>query len=164
MQARAHGYTDWITIPVVADEPATCFASRLYTYFRVTELMPQADDKLFVTFRPDKKHRGKCWGLSPDALANVMRRMMDKAGIPAEFLPHSARHAGLALRKSRGLPDHEVMARANMSQRTYVTHYARQIRRKVVPTVVEPTPEPEPVVAEPAVEPEPELVGRGLFD
>ena len=51
-----------------------------------------------------------------------------------------------------------------MSQRTYVTHYARQIRRKVVPAVAEPTPEPEPIEVEQAPEPEPEPVGLGLFD
>ena len=61
--------------------------------------------------------------MSSDALANVMGRVMKAAGVPAEFLPHSARHAGLALRESSGLPDDEVMARANMSARTYVTHY-----------------------------------------
>ena len=108
-----------------------CLASRLYLYFRATELMPQADDLLFVTSRPDSKHAGKCWGLGADALANVMGRMMKKAGIPDEFLPHSARHAGLALRKSQGMSDNDVMSRANMGQRTYTLHYARQIRRRV---------------------------------
>jgi hypothetical protein len=131
MAARSHGYTDWITLDSVPAEPAVCLASRLYLYFRATELMPQADDLLFVTSRPDSKHAGKCWGLGADALANVMGRMMKKAGIPDEFLPHSARHAGLALRKSQGMSDNDVMSRANMGQRTYTLHYARQIRRRV---------------------------------
>jgi integrase len=129
MEARSHGYTDWITVPATPDEPATCFAVRLFAYVMATELMLQEDDGLFVTFQTSKLHSGKCWGLSADALANVMGRMMAEAGIPPEFRPHSARHAGQALLKSKGTADADVMARANMSQRTYVTHYMRQIRR-----------------------------------
>ena len=101
----------------------------LCAYVMATELMLQEDDGLFVTFQTSKLHSGKCWGLSADALANVMGRMMAEAGIPPEFRPHSARHAGQALLKSKGTADADVMARANMSQRTYVTHYMRQIRR-----------------------------------
>ena len=71
-------------------------------------------------------------GRTADALANVMGRIMKQAGIPPEFRPHSARHAGQALLKSQGTADADVMARANMSQRTYVLHYMRQIRRVAV--------------------------------
>ena len=68
-----------------------------------------------------------------DALAGVMKRMMHKSGVPEDFLPHSARHAGIALKKKQGWFDDEVMRCADMGQRTYVTHYMRQIRRRVVP-------------------------------
>lgn len=130
MAARSHGYTDWITVPSTPESPSTCWASRMYLYFRASEMMVQSDDLLFCTSRPDKKHDNKCWGLSADALANIMGRIMKEAGIPADFLPHSARHAGLALKKSQGMSDADVMACANMGQRTYVLHYMRQIRRR----------------------------------
>ena len=61
-------------------------------------------------------------------------------GVPDDFMSHSARHAGIALRKegasvliSTGYQtkpwcDAEVMSLARMSARTYVTHYLRNIR------------------------------------
>eukprot|EP01047_Picozoa_sp_COSAG01_P076061 COSAG01_NODE_13234_length_1616_cov_1.682268_2_plen_100_part_00 len=91
---------------------------------------------LFVTSKPSKLHACKCWGISADALAGVMKRMMHKSGVPEDFLPHSARHAGIALKKKQGWSDEEVMRCANMGQRTYVTHYMRQIRRRVVPVLL----------------------------
>eukprot|EP01050_Picozoa_sp_SAG11_P010436 SAG11_NODE_1043_length_6052_cov_7.005711_3_plen_217_part_00 len=69
------------------------------------------------------------WGLSSDRLAHVMDDAMVAAGIPAEFRPYSARHAGLAHMKELGHSDDEVMARANMSARTCVTYYRRKVRR-----------------------------------
>ena len=57
-----------------------------------------------------------------------MKDAMTAAGIPEDFLPHSARHAGLAHLKRSGMSDDEVMERANMSARTYVTYYRRKIR------------------------------------
>jgi hypothetical protein len=131
METRQHGYTDWITVDSVSDKPAVCWASALYWYVRASELMPQADDCLFVTSSGRKdKAGGRRTGLKSDSLANVMSRVMEKAGIPGEFRPHSARHAGMALGKSRGMSDDEVMARSNVSRPTYTTHYARQIRRQ----------------------------------
>ena len=87
MAARSHGYTDWITVPSTPESPSTCWASRMYLYFRASEMMVQSDDLLFCTSRPDKKHDNKCWGLSADAVANIMGRIMKEAGIPADFLP-----------------------------------------------------------------------------
>ena len=58
-----------------------------------------------------------------------MGRMMSKAGVPANFLPHSARHAGVNYRREQGWTDEAIMEMANMSARTYVTHYMRKIRR-----------------------------------
>jgi hypothetical protein len=75
---------------------------------------------LFVTSRPDKAHANKCWGLTADSLANVMKREMLAAGVPADFLPHSARHAGIAMKKKQGWSDEAIMGCANMGQRTYV--------------------------------------------
>jgi hypothetical protein len=96
-------------------------------------MLPQQDDRLFVTSRPDKAHANKCWGLTADSLANVMKREMLAAGVPADFLPHSARHAGIAMKKKQGWSDEAIMGCANMGQRTYVTHYLRQIRRRAAP-------------------------------
>ena len=92
------------------------------------------------------------WGLSSERLAKRMRHMMTLAGIPAEFLSHSGRHAGVNLRKEgantlinlgyqlRPWCDDEVMTHARMSARTYVTHYLRSIRaaqlEDVQPTAV----------------------------
>ena len=73
-------------------------------------------------------------------LAKSMKGVMTAAGVPDDFMSHSARHAGIALRKegasvliSTGYQtkpwcDAEVMSLARMSARTYVTHYLRNIR------------------------------------
>ena len=70
-------------------------------------------------------------GIGPGALAKVMGRVMSRAGVPADFLPHSARHAGVNYRREQGLSesDDDIMELANMSARTYVAHYMRKIRR-----------------------------------
>ena len=60
---------------------------------------------------------------------DVMGRVMGRAGVPADFLPHSARHAGVNYRREQGWTDEDIMEMANMSARTYVTHYMRRIRR-----------------------------------
>eukprot|EP01050_Picozoa_sp_SAG11_P013618 SAG11_NODE_1603_length_4599_cov_12.027111_7_plen_101_part_00 len=96
-------------------------------------MLPRHDDALFVTDIP-KLFPGSGdvpmhWGLSSDRLAHLMDDAMVAARIPAEFRPHSARHAGLARMKELGHSDDEVMARANMSARTYVTYYRRKVRR-----------------------------------
>ena len=138
LEVRSHGYTDWITVDSVP-ELSACWASALYWYVRATELMSLADDCLFCSSRGrHDKAGGKCTGLHSESVANAMRRIMTKAGIPEEYRAHSGRHAGLAYHKSKGLSDEDVMARANMSCRTYRTHYARQVRRQgYVPPPVE---------------------------
>ena len=57
-----------------------------------------------------------------------MKTVMTAAGIPIDFKPHSARHAGMAAGKSQGISDDDLCARANMSAGTYKKHYSRQIR------------------------------------
>ena len=91
--------------------------------------LPRMDDRLFITERVKTRAIGKYWGLSSQRLAKIMKQAMEAAGIPDEFLPHSARHAGQAYLKSQCYSDDDVMARANMSARTYVTHYRRRVRR-----------------------------------
>eukprot|EP01050_Picozoa_sp_SAG11_P009727 SAG11_NODE_935_length_6482_cov_25.242676_4_plen_280_part_00 len=128
MPVSSRGYTDWVTIDVV-DDDVLCFASLLEEYFSVSATLPRMDDRLFITERVKTRAIGKCWGLSSQRLAKIMKQAMEAAGIPDEFLPHSARHAGQAYLKSQGYSDDDVMARANMSARTYVTHYRRRVRR-----------------------------------
>ena len=48
--------------------------------------------------------------------------------IPDEFLPHSARAAGMAQGKTIGMTDDEVCTRSNVSRPTYIKYYQRQIR------------------------------------
>ena len=69
-----------------------------------------------------------------------MRVVMSSAGIPEDFMAHSARHAGIAFRKGGAATaialgyqtapwcDEAVMAHARMSAHTYVTHHLRTIR------------------------------------
>jgi hypothetical protein len=69
-----------------------------------------------------------------------MRAVMSAAGIPEDFMSHSARHAGIAFRKGGAATaialgyqtapwcDKDVMTHARMSAHTYVTHYLRNIR------------------------------------
>jgi hypothetical protein len=44
--------------------------------------------------------------------------------------PARPAHAGIAMKKKQGWSDEAIMGCANMGQRTYVTHYLRQIRRR----------------------------------
>ena len=68
--------------------------------------------------------------------ANLEAQGLDEAAIntilehniPPDFLPHSARHAGIAHQRREGMSDDDVMHHANMSARTYVVHYRRKIR------------------------------------
>ena len=130
MEVRSHGYTDWITVDVVDAAHATvpCLATLLYEYYSLTQHLPNYDDSLFLTVDANAAHDGKHWGLSSDRLANVMRSAMQTAGVPDDFLPHSARHAGIACQRSQGVSDDDVMHRANMQAATYVRHYRRHIR------------------------------------
>ena len=57
---------------------------------------------LFVTCRGDKKHNGRTWAMKADSLGNVMQRIMLAAGVPEDFLAHSARAAGCAYRREQG--------------------------------------------------------------
>eukprot|EP01050_Picozoa_sp_SAG11_P000161 SAG11_NODE_3_length_39220_cov_67.005828_22_plen_266_part_00 len=131
LPVSAKGYTPWTTIDVI-DDPSVCLATLLHEYYIATDALPRHDDALFIT---DVSKRFpdtgdvQFWGLSSDRLAHVMQDAMTAAGIPAEFCSHSARHAGLAHMKQLGHSDDEVMARANMSARTYVTYYRRKVRR-----------------------------------
>ena len=130
MPTTQRGYTDWIIVAVVAaDSGVPCFASLCGEYFQLTAALPSYDDAFFLGSYANAAHAGKFWGLSSDRLANVMRDTMRSAGVPPDFLPHSARHAGIAFQ--RGLPgmtDDDVMHRANMQAATYVRHYRRRVR------------------------------------
>lgn len=129
LPVSSRGYTDWITIEVVPEADVLCFASLLDEYFSVSAALPRMDDSLFITKRVKTRTVGKYWGFSADRLAKIMKYAMQNAGIPDEFLPHSARHAGQAYLKGKGYSDDDVMSRANMSARTYLTHYRRRVRR-----------------------------------
>ena len=130
MPTTQWGYTDWISVDVVDDDATVpCFASMCYEYYGLTAAFPSLDDAFFLVSSPDRAHQGKFWGLSSDRLANIMRDAMRVAGVPADFLPHSARHAGIAYQ--RGLPgmtDDDVMHRAHMQAATHVRHYQRRVR------------------------------------
>ena len=130
LPTRSHGYTDWVDVDVMdAANASICLARLTKEYFDITAPLPRADDRLFLSESTSVAHERCHWGLSAERCAKVMGAAMKAAGIPADFLPHSARHAGQAYMKSRGLSDDEVMARANMSARTYVTHYRRRVRQ-----------------------------------
>ena len=130
MEVRSHGFTDWVTIDSVADA-AVCVATRLYWYVRASELLPKGlqGDRLFVsaTTRVDKGPGH--YDMRSASLASAMAKVMKAAGVPLDFRPHSARHAGMADGKKRKMTDDEVCVRSNMSRPTYVKYYARQIRR-----------------------------------
>ena len=132
MAVRSHGYTDWITVDSVADDPAVCLACLLYWYVRASEMLPAGliGDATFVSNTARKDRGNKFYNLTPDALAAIMKRNMKAAGVPEDFLPHSARAAGMAFHKKGGYTEDMVLARANLSSRTYKLHYERQIRRK----------------------------------
>ena len=89
MPTRSHGYTDWFTVP---GAPDVCFASLLYYYVRASELLPAGmhDDALFCSQNKHKTHGSQHFGLQSSSLATLMGKMMEAAGIPADFLPHSA--------------------------------------------------------------------------
>eukprot|EP01047_Picozoa_sp_COSAG01_P111751 COSAG01_NODE_40516_length_462_cov_5.840220_1_plen_78_part_01 len=72
--------------------------------------------------------KGGHYNVRSSTLAGKMKTVMEAAGIPLDFKPHSARHAGMAAGKSQGISDDDLCARANMSAGTYKKHYSRQIR------------------------------------
>ena len=115
--------------------------------------MPIQDDAFILTERPNHKHDNKLWGLSSERLAKRMKHMMTLAGIPADFLAHSARHAGVNMRKdgatlmklgyqTKPWCDQDVMQHARMSAKTYVTHYLRSIRASTLEEHVPSTSRP----------------------
>ena len=130
MEVRSHGYTDWITVDAIPDHPGICFASLLYWYVRASEAMPKGvrDDHLFCSMKALKSNGSRYHGLVSTSLANIMKRLMKAAKIPDEFLPHSARAAGMAQGKTIGMTDDEVCTRSNVSRPTYIKYYQRQIR------------------------------------
>jgi len=139
MPVSSKGYSRWVTIPVVPDK-LICFATLLHAYVLFTAALPCEDDGLFLSAKTDKRHNYRLFSLSSQRLAKSMKGVMTAAGVPDDFMSHSARHAGIALRKegasvliSTGYQtkpwcDAEVMSLARMSARTYVTHYLRNIR------------------------------------
>ena len=111
-----------------------CFATMLSDYLDDTDALPRPDDRLFVSARCYKPGGAQnkppgYRGIGTEALAKVMGRIMTRANVPADFLPHSARHAGINYRRKQGWTDEDIMSHANMSARTYVLHYIRNIRR-----------------------------------
>ena len=132
MEVRSHGYTDWITVDAIPENPGICFASLLYWYVRASEAMPKGvrDDHLFCSMKALKTNGGRYHGLVSTSLANIMKRLMKAAKIPDEFLPHSARAVGMAQGKATGMTDGEVCTRSNVSRPTYIKYYQRQIRTK----------------------------------
>ena len=108
-----------------------CLACLLHWYVRASEMFPAGltGDATFVSNTARTDRGNKFYNLTPDALAAIMKRNMKEAGVPEDFLPHSARAAGMAFHKKGGYTEDMVLARANMSSRTYKLHYERQIRR-----------------------------------
>ena len=88
------------------------------------------DDHLFCSQKALQKNGSRYHGLVSTSLAGIMKRLMAAAKIPAEFLPHSARAAGMAQGKTQGMTDDEVCTRSNVSRPTYTKYYQRQIRTK----------------------------------
>ena len=133
MPTRSHGYTDWFTVDAVPGAPDICFASLLYYYVRASELLPAGmhDDALFCSQNKHKTHGSQHFGLQSSSLATLVGKMMEAAGIPADFLPHSARAAGMAAGKKKGMADEDVCVRSNVSRPTYKKFYERQIRKVV---------------------------------
>ena len=86
------------------------------------------DDHLFCSMKALKSNGSRYHGLVSTSLANIMKRLMKAAKIPDEFLPHSARAAGMAQGKTIGMTDDEVCTRSNVSRPTYIKYYQRQIR------------------------------------
>ena len=101
-----------------------------YWYVRASEAMPKGvrDDHLFCSMKALKSNGSRYHGLVSTSLANIMKRLMKAAKIPDEFLPHSARAAGMAQGKTIGMTDDEVCTRSNVSRPTYIKYYQRQIR------------------------------------
>ena len=109
-------------------------------YISLAESFPIHGDAFILSERLDRIHNMRLWGLSSERLAKCMRAVMSAAGIPEDFVAHSARHAGIAFRKGGAATaialgyqtapwcDEAVMAHARMSAHTYVTHYLRTIR------------------------------------
>ena len=126
MLTVSRGYTDWTVVDVI-DDLDVCFASLTYEYYTATSSLPSEDDAFFLSEAPSAAHSGLFWGLSSDHLANVMRDAMIAAGVPGDFLPHSAHHAGMAYWRGMGEAEDDVMQRANMTARTYVMHYRQTI-------------------------------------
>eukprot|EP01047_Picozoa_sp_COSAG01_P035764 COSAG01_NODE_2761_length_7116_cov_27.151489_12_plen_165_part_00 len=139
MPVNSKGYTRWITIPVISDK-LVCFATLAADYISLTEAQPISDDAFILCERPLSKYGNRLGGLSSERLAKCMRAVMSAAGIPEDFMSHSARHAGIAFRKGGAATaialgyqtapwcDKDVMTHARMSAHTYVTHYLRNIR------------------------------------
>jgi hypothetical protein len=129
MEVRQHGYTDWVTVDSVSADAGICFASLLYWYVRATERLPRglSGDGLFIS-QVASAAKGGHYNVRSSTLAGKMKTVMEAAGIPLDFKPHSARHAGMAAGKSQGISDDDLCARANMSAGTYKKHYSRQIR------------------------------------
>ena len=99
-----YGYTDWITLDAIPGNPGICFASLLYWYVRASEAMPKGvrDDLLFCSQKALRSNSNRYHGLVSMSLANIMKWLMKAAKIPAEFLPHSARAAGMVQGKTQG--------------------------------------------------------------
>lgn len=91
--------------------------------------------------------------LTADRLASRMKAIMALAGVPLDFKPHSARSAGSALLKSKGLPDDDIMDLMRLrSKYIYRKHYKRGAR--LVATMMHPVAvaaATSPVAADPDV-------------
>ena len=135
-----NGFTRWVTIPAISD-PRVCLATYLHRYTQATVSLPREDEALFISERKSAARGRKHFALTAQRLAKLMGATMAAAGVPGDFLPHSARHAGIAFRRSDAgslavslgyqsgvWDDQQLMAHARMNTHTYVTHYLRQIR------------------------------------
>ena len=49
-------------------------------------------------------------------MANIMKRIMTAAKIPADFLPHSTRAAGMAQGKTKGMSDDDAFRKGAVTE------------------------------------------------
>lgn len=117
-----------LNLPFFKENSKICVATTLIEYIDLTkDLRPNADDRLFITFKKPHKHASK------QTLSRWVKNILETSGIDTNiFKAHSTRHAASSSAFKQGVPLEEIYRSAGWTQtsNTFARFYNRPITNK----------------------------------
>ncbi len=105
------------------EQPSVCPVTHLRRYFELTSARRSAlgalERYLFISLASSRV----VLPLARNTIATIVRSRLTVAGVPAQFGPHSTRHASTSAAAAYGLSMDDIMAHAKVTHATLLRHY-----------------------------------------